>query len=461
MKKSHIRLGAKAVSSLIAASLFLTGCGADQISTAIVSPKPLTAVVQAGYPDMPPYPNETEYIDGETGEFDSDGFYAAFDPWWEAQRARRDQPEGYDGGLDAFWARSARQFLSGGETYSPLNVYMALGMLAELTDGRSRQQILDLLGRDSLEDLRTQARALWKANYCDDGATATVLASSLWLDKDISFVKETLETLAETYHASSYQGEMGSPELDQALRDWLDQQTGGLLKEQSATLSLEPETVLALAATVYFRAKWSQEFSESQTAPDTFHARDGDMTCDFMHQSSSGSYYWGDRFSAVGKSLENEAGSMWFLLPDEGVSPQDLLADDQAMSFLLHGGRDWENEKYLIVDLSLPKFDVSSDLDLREGLQALGVTDVFDLTVSDFSPMTKDLEQIYLSQAKHAARVAVDEEGVTAASYTVMAACGSGEPPEDRVSFTLDRPFLFSITGIDGTPLFLGVVERP
>ena len=53
-------------------------------------------------------------------------------------------------------------FLGGKEgenaAYSPVNVYMALAMLAELTDGASRQQILDLLGSDSLEACGSRPR---------------------------------------------------------------------------------------------------------------------------------------------------------------------------------------------------------------------------------------------------------------------------------------------------------------
>ena len=54
---------------------------------------------------------------------------------------------------------------------------------------------------------------------------------------------------------------------------------------------MDKETILALASTIYFRAKWSGEFSEANTVPDTFHADSGDMTCDFMHSGSSGQVY--------------------------------------------------------------------------------------------------------------------------------------------------------------------------
>ena len=154
------------------------------------------------------------------------------------------------------------------------------------------------------------------------------------------------------------------------------------------------------------------------------------------------------------------SGKMWFLLPDDGVAMDDLLADEQTMEFLNSNGN-WENSKHLIVNMSVPKFDVVSDLDLRDGLNALGITGVFDATVADFSPMTSKVAEIFLSKADHAARVAIDEEGVTAAAYTVMMMAGAAAPPEEEMDFVLDRPFLFAITGADGLPLFVGVVNRP
>lgn len=94
---------------------------------------------------------------------------------------------------------------------------------------------------------------------------------------------------------------------------------------------------MALATSIYFRAKWSSEFSEGNTEEKTFHAPDGDITCNFMHQGGSGTYYWGDQFSAVKKRFE-VGEAMWFILPDEGATPEQLLNDPQAMEFLLQKG---------------------------------------------------------------------------------------------------------------------------
>lgn len=442
---------------LAAVSVFsLTACAQPEAANA-----DKYQLAAAQYPQMAQYPDESKFIK-VNGDFDSDGFSKVYDAWWADRRKQMNQPEGYTDVLGSYFRTVIPQLLTDGtgenKACSPINIYMALAMLAEITDGESREQILALLGSSDLDALRTEASAVWNANYCDDGAVTSILASSLWLNDQISFQQKTMDALAQYYYASSYRGEMGSAAFDQALQDWINQQTGGLLKEQASGLTMDKETILALATTIYFRAKWSGEFSESNTSPDTFHADNGDVTCDFMHQSGTNTYYWGDRFSAVAKNLEN-SGAMWFLLPDEGVMPEELLADEQTMNFLLSGGESAES-KYLIVNLSVPKFDIASDLDLTESLKKMGITDVFDPSISDFSPMTDDTE-VYLSQAKHAARVAIDEEGVTAAAYTVMMAAGAAAPPEEEVDFTLNRPFVFAITGTDGLPLFVGVVHQP
>ena len=75
--------------------------------------------------------------------------------------------------------------------------------------------------------------------------------------------------------------------------------------------------------------------------------------------------------------------------------------------------------------------------------------------------MTTDVDEIYISQALHGARVAIDEEGVTAAAYTVMIADAGAAMPDEEIDFTLDRPFIYAITTNDNLPLFTGVVNNP
>ncbi len=423
-------------------------------------------IQKADYPQSAPYPDEAAYTD-KNGNI-KDSFDDAYDAWWEDTSKRRQLANGYADSMDGFLSKSIRQFLSAspGENiaYSPLNLYLALGMLAELTDGSSRQQLFDLLDCKDLKTLRSRANSLWNANYCDDGATARILASSLWLNESVRYVPSTMKSLAKNYYASSYQGKMGSKEYTRMMHDWLNKQTNGLLKEQVSGIDvLKENTILALATTVYFRGKWLGEFLPENTSPQTFHTASGDRECDFMHKEEiDETYYWGKHFSAVSQTM-GDSGSMWFLLPNEGVTVDDLLSDSQAMDFIVSKDRSqWKHQKNVMVNLAVPKFDISSQINLADGMKALGITDVFDPAKSDFSPMTRDTDGIYLSQAKHAVRVAVDEQGVTAAAYTVMSMSGGGSTmPEEVIDFVLDRPFLFIITDAAGLPLFAGSVCQP
>lgn len=384
---------------------------------------------------------------------------------WEKSKKERRAYYGAGQNLSPFFKKTYGEFLSNSgnsnKLYSPLNVYMALAMTAEITDGESRQQILDLIGAKSIEELRQQANSVWNANYSDDGAVTSILASSLWLNEGINFNEKIINTLATNYYASSYQGKMGSQEMNKALQKWLNEQTGGMLNDEIKDIELDSKTVMALATTIFYQAKWGYEFSESYTKKGVFHSAKGDITCDFMNQTDyDGVYYWSDRFSAVGKDLEG-SGKMWFILPDKNVSVDDLLTDNKALSFMTCNGK-WENKKQLKVNLSVPKFDVSSSFDLKNGLQNLGIVNCFDYSKSDFSPLCEDYnEPVYISNAQHGVRVAIDEEGVTATAYTVMFVPGATMPPEDEIDFVVDKPFIFVVTSEDGLPLFAGVVNQP
>mgnify|MGYP000920054803 CR=1 FL=1 len=184
-------------------------------------------LAEAAYPEMAKYPDESKYTK-LNGDFDSDGFDKVYDAWWADHKKQMNQPDGYRDGLDNYLSTIVSQLLSetGGENKacSPINMYMALAMLAEVTDGNSRSQILNLLDCNDMNDLHEKASAVWNANYCDDGAVTSILANSLWMNDQIKFKQNTLDLLAKYYYASSFRGEMGSAAYDKALQEWMNQQ---------------------------------------------------------------------------------------------------------------------------------------------------------------------------------------------------------------------------------------------
>lgn len=370
--------------------------------------------------------------------------------------------EGYASGTEAFFRQSMMTLLGSGEetvVCSPLNIYMALAMLAETTGSETQKEILTLLDAENMDGLRAQAKQIWLAHYRDDDTAVTTLANSLWLDSKFGFDRDTVNTLAESYYASVFRGDLGTEKMDKLLRDWLNEQTKNLLKEQTQDLSLSKNALLALASTIYYKVAWSQEFNEVNNFDDVFHAPAGDVTATYMYQAFLDSpLYLGENFSAVAVRLR-DGSKMWLILPDEEYTTTDVLADETWLDML----HDAENAQQVeaAVNLSLPKFDVVSNTDLVDALQSMGLTEVFDHTVADFTPILPDEKNAYVGEVSHAARVIADEKGVTGAAYTVIEADGAAADYDKVVEFVLNRPFIFCVQSRDNLPLFAGVVTEP
>ncbi|MBQ9382749.1 MAG: hypothetical protein IJT87_00780 [Ruminiclostridium sp.] len=415
----------------------------------------LTEVV---YPEMPQYPGENNYepINPWTGDISK----TQREAWWNASKTRSAYGMQCDG-LEDFCANTIRTFLREGDEnkiYSPASLFMALGMSAEITDGNTREQFLDVLGCDSIDTLREKVKALWNANYADDGMAKSLISNSLWLNNDITFSGSTIKLVRDSYYAQSFVGEPGDPAYDKMLQNWLNRQTSGNLENYVSGIKLDPLTVISLASTVDYCGKWVDKFSKDHTKPGIFHAADGDKECDFMHSRGNQVYYWGEKYSAITLALENN-GSMMLMLPDEGITPGELLNDDQAMAFITGDHDKVGNHNVPEVMLSMPKFDISNSFDLSDGLKELGITDAFDFSKADFSPLT-DFPEVALTQAEQAARVQIDEEGCRASAMTVMMSAGAALP-QSTIEMTFDRPFIFAITGSGNVPLFVGIVNDP
>lgn len=450
---------------ILSAALTLTGCSGAVISPA-ASDEPdgggtpaLTGytLAQPDYPEFPAYPQEPE--DG-----DWDAYFEEYNAYYEALRTLRGDGINEDttAALTAFAGRSTISALAGHEgenaVYSPLSLWAALAMLAQCADGTSRQQVLDALGADSVEALREQVSQVWRGLYTDDGNSSLLLANSIWLNSgmDGAYVQDTLDVLAEQYYAGAYAVPMGTGSADQAVTEWISRQTNGLIGSSGPVVQTKAETLALLVSSLYYRAGWTDEFSSGLTVQDVFTGAGGtEILTDFMHKTERGAFL--DRPGYQAAQLPTRLGQMVFVLPDEGVTPEELLQDPDFLISLDFSGDD---AHYGEVQWSVPKFDVDSSLDLLDTLAALGISDLLDKGRADLSSLTT--LDAYLSGAEQLARVKVDEEGVEAAAVTIlMTEATSAMPDEDPeiCVMDLDRPFLFVIYTA-GIPLFIGTVNQ-
>ena len=343
---------------------------------------------------------------------------------------------------------------------SPVSVYIALAMTAEGAKSETQAELLKLLGAKDSENMRKTAGELLK-NLDIRGETGELaLADSIWLgeqDSTVSFREAYLELLRTSYDAEARSVPFGDPAAGEEIAAWIREKTREKVKVSEDAMRFDADTLAVLINTVFLKDGWREPFNEDRTEQGIFFGLNGkEGTADYMRRTDlNGTIIRGEGFLRYALPLR-DVGRMVFVLPDEGVSLESLLGSPESMEKLLHDG---ENKK-ADVDLMVPKFGFQDRTNLEEILQSLGVQTCFT-GMADFSGMTDT--PVYISRVLQESRIDVDENGVAAAAYTLVAMTkGAAIPAErEKVDFHLDRPFLYAIESRDGTVLFLGAVTEP
>lgn len=366
--------------------------------------------------------------------------------------------------LNAFTYSTASRVLpneTGSGCYSPLSLYHALAVLASGAEGQTREELLSLLGQSDLETLREESGKLYRVNAAEDEADILRICNSLWLDETapggsvVKYNEDWVLSAAANYYADVYQAEFAEEETAQALGAWIAERTGGLLHPTPETLKLSPDTVMAIVNTVWYSSHWNEAFELEATGVEDFTTKDGEtVPVEFMHRTEQmGSYVRGADYTKSSLSLSQ--GRMIVVLPDEGTDVDALLTEERLWDIFENG--EYESAE---VRWSMPKFKTDADYDLKETLQTLGVTTAFSEELADFSSISD--VPLYLTKVQQGTHIAVNEDGVEAAAYTLLGMDAAGVPDEDPtvVEMNLNRPFIYLITANNGVPLFVGVVRN-
>lgn len=345
--------------------------------------------------------------------------------------------------------------------YSPLSLYYALAIVANGSQGDTQKELFDLMNVDDNDYLSQQCGNLYRLLYMDNKVSKLKIANSLWMDNEVNgnkvtFKDDFINNAKENFYASLYSVDFSDEKTGEAIGKWISENTNGTLKYE---FNPDPDQIMSIINTVYFYDEWYDNFNEDLTKEDTFYlSDDNQVKCDFMNTVyDSSSFVKGDGYLKSSLGLKN-AGSMVFILPDEGVSVNDLISSPEKIDEIFNGG-EWQNGQ---VTWKIPKFKYDTSLDIKETLEALGITAPFDMDSADFTGITD--ADAYISAIKQKTHIGINEDGVEASAYTEIAVTPGYLPIEEeqeKVEMILDRPFIYGITANNGTLLFVGVCNNP
>ncbi|XP_018413290.1 PREDICTED: serpin I2 [Nanorana parkeri] len=345
--------------------------------------------------------------------------------------------------------------------FSPLGATLILGMIKLGARGATSQQIKEVLklqGNQESEEF-SGLRKLVSVISEENKEFAFNLANALYLQEGFHVKEQYLHSNRDFFKSEiklvNFQDLKASAKIISA---FVERQTNGKIKHMFSSGDFEPLTKLVLVNAIYFKGEWEHKFSSDATYPQDFTVKKGNVTkIPMMHlQTATKIGYFSDndlKYNVLELPYKGDKISLVLALPAENVEIEAL--EKKLTEPVL---REWSTKlTQEMVEISLPRFKIEHEVDLKRSLLHLNVTKVFDQNCN-LSGIT-DTSDIYISKAVQKVSIEINEAGSEAAAATGMQVAAMSMTNH---RFVADRPFLFLIRHNEsGSILFMGKVTNP
>lgn len=343
---------------------------------------------------------------------------------------------------------------------SPHGVASILGMLLSGAHGDTRKQILNAL-RYKKNGPYKMLKKLHKNLTGKANQDIVLIANAMFSQKDFSMQEAFVTSNKENFQCQSRSLDFSSPDAAaDEINEWVNNKTKGHIPSLIKADMLDPAlTRLVVVNSIYFKGLWKSRFQPENTKMRTFTRGDGiDIKVPMMSQLSIfniglASTPQGLKYKVIELPYHGNTISMLIVLPSEEdtplshVIPHISTATVQSWTKLMHMRK---------VRLLIPKFTADAEVDLKDPLSALGITNIFSEGKADFRHLSS--EPVHVSKALQKAKIIVNEDGTKAAAATTAILLARSSPPW----VTVDRPFAFLIRhNPTGTVLFMGQINEP
>lgn len=350
----------------------------------------------------------------------------------------------------------------GNQFFSPFSVSTALAMVDAGAAGDTDAQLRAALHFTLPADQQNAAYGALLDSLdrgIGYGAYSLATANRLFGQTGYMFLPSFVDVTRDHYGAELETVDFADPTTAAAtINDWVSDQTEGTIPELFQPEHFDSMTRIALANAIYFKGRWEIDFDPAR--PRTFQRADG-TTVTVPIMSGGPSAAVANIAGADGTPLgtlgvvpfRGKDLSFMVLLPTayDGLPSLEAELTGESLARWIAASRipGWE--------LSMPKFQIESDIDLVPALKMLGIHDAYDPLLADFSAMTGD-PGLHLQETIHKAWISVDEQGAEAAAATGVTGGVVSLPPQ----FEVDHPFVFLIYDeVTHTVLFMGRVVEP
>jgi serpin B len=350
---------------------------------------------------------------------------------------------------------------------SPYSVGTALANTLAGAKGETARQLKKAIGYRPDDDpakLHHEILSLTTALNQVQGVELSV-ANALWVSNAFplhpEFVKRVQELLSEAINLDFKEGE----EARHTINTWVEEKTKQKIKDLLPSCSIDARIPLIITNAIYFNGTWAHPFKKESTRDQDFHLLNNSakVTAKMMQQSKLKIGYGSfDDYAMMELPYEGPGIVMLLALPHENsANALQSLCSEDSLKKMIADSRSLSKAE---VNVKLPQFKFSFEVELSDALQEIGISEPFSDS-ADFSLMVSPdavSQQLRIGKVYHKGFVEVNEEGTEAAAATAAFASSGVVRTTQEVDFVVDRPFVFVIyNAFLRVPLFVGKVVDP
>lgn len=364
-------------------------------------------------------------------------------------------------GLELFRKITDEAGVNDNTMISPLSISLALSMTYNGAAGDTKTEMektMKLFGLTA-DQINNAHRALIEGLKSADPDVKLRIANAIYYDRMLKVREEFVTVNQKYYDASVTALNFSSVDALGIVNGWVSKKTEG--KIPTIIDQIDADLVMILLNAVYFNGIWKSKFGDKDTHALPFRFGNGSsQEVATMSQETALEYTKNSLFSAVHLPYGKGQYQMTVILPNAGKSNADVIAelDNEKWNEWMKGFR-MENK----VVVKMPRFKFEWKMKLNEILSSMGMTSAFTPYVADFSGINNGRD-LFIGYVIHKTYVDVNENGTEAAAVTAVGMITTGMPvdPPQKIYFTVDRPFIFSIAEkTTGTILFIGEMNAP
>ncbi|XP_069074895.1 serpin B5 [Pleurodeles waltl] len=302
--------------------------------------------------------------------------------------------------------------------FSPICISASLALASKGAKNDTETKMKTVLHIENAKDVDFGYQSIASELAKISESNSLKLIKRLYVDKSLNCTKEFINSSKKPY--PSQLEIVDFKEHPKETREQINKNISELTNGKIETILCEDnatdQTKLLLLGAAICSGKWLKKFDKTKTKEVPFRISKTESKPVQMMQLEARcfmGYVKELKTLVLDLPCENKAMSMIILLPqdiEDDSTGLEQLEKELTYEKFVH----WTNPSMMAntkVNVSLPKFKVFRRYDLKSLLTSLGLGDIFNEEVADFSGMT-ETKGVALSQAIHEASLEISEDGL-------------------------------------------------